>query len=327
MDNRLKKRIIYGLGKRYGFIDNLINDKIINPNEIIGVSDKKEKVVFGGFPFIERKYLNTVEFDEIVVTSDVYFTEISKELQNDLMIPKDKIVKLDGLVNELCFRHFHVECFKDLNGIEIGGPSPIFENNIYSICSSCDGVNYNADTVWWKQEQGKQYEYKGKKLGKVIIADATKLDVIENNNYDFCISSNNLEHIANPLKALKEFTRILKKDGLLLLLVPVKDSCFDHNREYTSFEHILDDYNKDVMENDLTHLDEILEKHDLSMDLDAGSFHEFKKRSLDNFNNRCLHHHVFCEDTLIKMLKYLDLDVIECGKLNVDYYILGGKIR
>lgn len=178
--------------------------------------------------------------------------------------------------------------------------------------------------MWWSQTDD-QYGYKGKKLGKVIIADATQLDCISSDTYDFCMSSNNLEHIANPLKALKEFVRITRRNGVILLLVPVKDKCFDHNREYTTFEHIVEDYENGILEDDLTHLDEILGKHDVAMDSGVKSLQEFKVRSEDNFHNRCLHHHVFCEDTLIKMFEYMDLQVISCVQIHENYCILGRK--
>ena len=56
--------------------------------------------------------------------------------------------------------------------------------------------------------------------------------------------------------------------------------------------HILSDYQNEVDEHDMTHFEEILEKHDLSLDKEAGTFEQFKSRGFDNYRNRCLHHHV-----------------------------------
>jgi SAM-dependent methyltransferase len=321
----MKVGIIYGLGKRFEFFEDWIKNEITDSIEIIGVTDKKKMERDYGYPFFDREKLHTINFDEIIVSSDKYYTEISEELHDRYFIPKDKIISLDDIIDEVYKKHFRLEYFNGKKGVEIGGPSEIFGKNIYAVCSGCDGVNFNSDTVWWSQT-GEQYIYEGKKLGEVIIADATQLECIENDKYDFVISSNNLEHIANPLKALKEFIRITKLGGMLLLLVPVKDKCFDHNRDYTQFEHIVEDYEKGVLEDDLTHLNEILDKHDLNMDAGIGSYQEFRERSLNNYNNRCLHHHVFCEETLAKMFKYLSLEVIECSKIDINYFILGRKI-
>jgi len=49
---------------------------------------------------------------------------------------------------------------------------------------------------------------------------------------------------------------------------------------------------------DLSTLPEILAKHDLIMDPAAGNLDQFTRRSLDNINNRCLHHYVY-DDTLL----------------------------
>ena len=71
---------------------------------------------------------------------------------------------------------------------------------------------------------------------------------------------------------------------------------FDHRREPTEVAHLLEDYERNTLEDDLTHLPEILQKHDLSMDSGVGTTEEFHLRSLNNFENRCLHHHVFDEN-------------------------------
>jgi hypothetical protein len=49
---------------------------------------------------------------------------------------------------------------------------------------------------------------------------------------------------------------------------------------------LLSQYQKNVGEDDLSTLKEILTNHDLDKDKPAGTFVEFTKRSLDNYNNR-----------------------------------------
>jgi hypothetical protein len=115
----------------------------------------------------------------------------------------------------------------------------------------------------------------------------------------------------------------IKKDGIIMVIAPRKESNFDHKREIVKFEHILDDFNSEIAETDLTHLDEILSLHDLKMDPPAGSCEQFKMRSLDNFNNRCLHHHVFDLEILRKIFKYFKLEIIYEEKIYSDYIVIG----
>ncbi len=151
------------------------------------------------------------------------------------------------------------------------------------------------------------------------------MSCIEDSCYDFVMSSNNLEHIANPIKALKEFVRVLKSGGTIVILVPDKRFTFDHRREYTSFEHMLSDYENNTQETDLTHLPEILELHDLAMDPPAGDIENFRSRSEHNYENRCHHQHVFCEESLRKIFAYLGLEVLDFREAFHNYVILGRK--
>lgn len=213
-------------------------------------------------------------------------------------------------------------------GIEIGGPSSLFKTSLplYRKLQSLDGVNFSSSTLWEGEIQtGLSYNFIGHKKGIQFISDGTNLSQIEDANYDFLLSSNCLEHIANPLKALTEWKRIIKNKGFLILVLPNKISNFDHNRPNTSFDHILEDFNNNTTEHDLTHLEEILKLHDLSMDPPAGNIENFRIRSLDNFNNRTLHHHVFDLDVMTSMVEFLGFDIIQKNETNQDFFMLAMK--
>ena len=321
----MKKAVLYGLGERYLLFNECVLEEINDDYQIIAVSDKNKHLEESFLDrFVVVKEIAELDFDVLIITSDKYFEEIFKELQNEYNIPMEKIISMEGIIEDVYRKKFLIKLFSGKYGAEVGGPSAIFRNNIYKVCSGCDGINYSSDTVWWKSK-GNRYCYQDQMLGEVIISDAVDPSVIENEKYDFCISSNNLEHIANPIKALEEQKRIIKRDGFILTIVPMKDKCFDHNRDFTSFEHLLDDYTKGVSEDDLTHLYEIMDKHDFDMDPACGGKEKFVQRSLKNYENRCLHQHVFCIETLVNMYNYLGINVLNCGRLFYNYYIIGRK--
>ena len=111
----------------------------------------------------------------------------------------------------------------------------------------------------------------------------------------------------------------------MIIVVPNKESIFDHRRSVTPFKHLLEDYNNKTTEDDLTHLDEILELHDLSRDPLAGNFDNFKRRSLDNFKNRTLHHHVFNLETMSQMMEYLGLRCVQKTATKIEFFVLAVK--
>lgn len=217
--------------------------------------------------------------------------------------------------------------FEEKSGLEIGGPSNLFSSElpIYEIVTALDNVNFANKTLWEKglTSHG-TFEFSSvrKSKGTQFICEASDLSEIQDHSYDFLISSNCLEHIANPIKALHEWKRVIGLNGIILLVVPRKESNFDHRRDTTSFVHIRQDFLDNTDEQSMIHLPEILELHDLQRDPAAGTFTEFHERSLANFTNRGLHHHVFDEKLLNELVEHVGFDVIYRFNSNTDYFCL-----
>jgi SAM-dependent methyltransferase len=193
-------------------------------------------------------------------------------------------------------------------GVEIGGPSNT-GNVIYQSAVSLDNVIFSANTVWSKHNNN-VYNYYPNKKGRVIINDSVDISNVNDETYDFVFSSHSLEHIANPLKAVKEWLRIIKSGGHIILIVPEKSQCFDHRRPYSKIETLITQFERNVGEDDLTTLPEILRLHDLRMDPPAGDFASFTRRSLDNYNNRCLHHYVYNDELLMNICNYFGCEFV-----------------
>jgi SAM-dependent methyltransferase len=191
------------------------------------------------------------------------------------------------------------ELVKGGTGIEIGGPSSIFAWGglipVYPHARRIDNVNFASKTIWEDatREGDTFHFYLRKDPGQRFIGEGVDLGVIPGAKYDFVLSSHMLEHTANPLRALGEWKRVLKPGGALVLVVPARDGAFDHRRPVTTLAHLVEDFERNVGEDDLTHLAEVLQLHDLSKDpgvTDAGAFRERAER---NAEFRSLHHHVF----------------------------------
>jgi len=221
--------------------------------------------------------------------------------------------------------------FRKKNGLEIGGPSNIFKKKalmpIYDKIANLDGVNFAASTIWTGAiDKEKGYIIDGKRVGRQYILDAVDLTPIKKNSYDFVLSCNNIEHIANPMKAIEQWLSVLNQGGILVIVAPRKESNFDHNRQIVKIDHLISDYQNKIKEDDLTHLSEILMLNDLKMDPGPPmTMEQFKERSLRNFENRCFHHHVFDLNVLEKIYEHFNLSIIKSIQLYSDYIIIGQR--
>lgn len=248
-------------------------------------------------------------------------------------------LKSEGMVSLLktAYRHalpqrlkYYPHCkssFRFGTGLEIGGPSDIFGRRgiipVYPDAGRIDNCNFGSHTVWEGAiSEGHTFIFdKDKAAGHQYIVEASDLQCIAESSYDFVLSSHCIEHLANPLHGLKEWIRVLKQDGLLVLVVPHKDGTFDHRRPVTSLEHLIQDFDSRTDEGDMTHLEEILRLHDLSKDPGAGDFQFFHERSKQNVENRCLHQHVFDTRLAVEVVNYVGLQILDV-ELFYPYHIV-----
>ncbi|MDC0358818.1 methyltransferase domain-containing protein [Oligoflexia bacterium] len=75
-----------------------------------------------------------------------------------------------------------------------------------------------------------------------IVDDAETLASIADNSQDFVIATHIIEHMKNPIGALLAWQRVLKPGGRLFLAAPDKDLTFDKERDTTTVEHVVADY-------------------------------------------------------------------------------------
>jgi SAM-dependent methyltransferase len=204
--------------------------------------------------------------------------------------------------------------FKGLKGIEIGGPSNIFSIRgampVYLFAEKLDGVNFSNKTIWeGKIKEGENYNYYKNLFGFQYIAEGSDLSLLKDNQFDFLLSSHSLEHIANPIKALNHWRRILKQRGRLVLILPDSSVTFDRKRPITKLEHMIEDYNNDVQEDDETHFKEVIDLHDMDLDKALGSRDILKERTIQNLSYRAVHHHVFNFELIKELLSYTGFTV------------------
>ena len=111
-----------------------------------------------------------------------------------------------------------------------------------------------------------------------------------------------MEHIANPIKVLNIWKKCLIPSGCIINIVPNKNCCWDVNREYTTNEHLLQDYISNITENDMTHVEEASCMPRPNFFEEVGECNE----------SRIIHHHVFDVSNLTFIHEYSGFKTENC---------------
>lgn len=190
-----------------------------------------------------------------------------------------------------------IEILKNKEGIEFGGPTELFEHPTHRmplyINVVLDGGNIIEDNHFQKSFSD-TYNYGGKLGTQFNIDCAGDLSGV-NKKYDFIVTSHVIEHLANPIKAIKNWSDVLLKEkSYILSIIPDYRYCFDRNRPLTSIEHIKEDYINNVGEDDKTHIEEQKTLHDWSY----GGHKNFYDLCEKNDKTRVVHHHTFTPETV-----------------------------
>ena len=69
-----------------------------------------------------------------------------------------------------------------------------------------------------------------------IVADATNIP-LDDSSQDYVFSSHVFEHLVNPIAALKEWYRLVRKDGYIAIIIPLRHVC-DAGRPLTTLDEM-----------------------------------------------------------------------------------------
>lgn len=111
-----------------------------------------------------------------------------------------------------------------LSGLEIGGSA----HNPFGLKTL--NVDYTAEETVFKREE---LDMKGEFLKIDIVAPGDNLPVADGSQ-DFVINSHVLEHFPDPIKALKEWYRVIREGGYIFIIVPHKERTFDRRNPRTT---------------------------------------------------------------------------------------------
>jgi len=145
-----------------------------------------------------------------------------------------------------------------------------------------------------------------------LTADTVRIPIKEN-TFDYIFSAHCLEHVPDTIKVLKEWIRVLKPGGKLLIVLPHGGRTFDKGRLFSTLEHHILDYENKVNHLDQTHWKEF-EQYSIPQ-FDHGWKKEAQKEdgSWDFpwiVRNGHIHYHVWTETQMGKLLEHLKGEII-----------------
>jgi SAM-dependent methyltransferase len=89
-----------------------------------------------------------------------------------------------------------------------------------------------------------------------FVTDLEAMAGIDNASQDFVIANHVLEHVQDPLRALRSLARVLRPGGIAYLALPDKRFTFDKERRVTSLEHLVRDHIEGPEDSLLEHYEE-----------------------------------------------------------------------
>lgn len=144
-------------------------------------------------------------------------------------------------------------------------------------------------------------------------------------SFDFVLSEHTLEHIGNVLRALREWIRVLKDGGHLILFLPHKERTNDRLRARTSLAHLIEDEKRGVSDDDTTHVDDWLAGVQAAGGIPEHYRHIAKE---DLAKTGSIHHHVWVGTDMKEVFTYLGLEISYCSETvpdRADSFVIVGK--
>jgi SAM-dependent methyltransferase len=175
-------------------------------------------------------------------------------------------------------------------GIEIGAfehPAPL-----PAACKVeyCDAVTPEQAQLLFPEVDTSQFV----KVDHLIELDKTGLAKFADRSFDFVIFNHVIEHVVNPVFALREILRVLKVKGHLVLAAPDKRYTYDRDRPLTPWLHLRSLYKNRVSEASLDdYMDIARFIHPRLLEMPRAEL----ETHLTSFRNRREHLHVWTSET------------------------------
>lgn len=158
----------------------------------------------------------------------IYVTKVKKYVPKSVFLAYNRLKERFHIkFPESALAHRYLDGMK---GLEIGGST----HNPFGLDTK--NVDYTAETNQYKKLEEK---FVGQALSVDIVAPGDNIP-LPDESQDFVISAHVIEHFPDPIKALKEWYRLIRKGGYIFMIVPHKERTFDKDEPRTTLQELID---------------------------------------------------------------------------------------
>lgn len=150
-----------------------------------------------------------------------------------------------------------------------------------------------------------------------IIDDGEYLAAVADGSQDFVIANHFVEHSQNPLLAVSNMLRVLRGGGVLYLALPDKRYSFDAERQVTSLDHVIRDFQEGPEWSRKTHFDEWV-RYFCKVEDPVEHEQEVSKLMAMDFS---IHYHVWSQKEMVELVLFIqsvhacEIELmLKCGK-------------
>jgi SAM-dependent methyltransferase len=158
----------------------------------------------------------------------IYVTKVKKYVPKSVFLAYNHLKeRLHIKFPESALAHRYLD---GMQGLEIGGSA----HNPFGL--NTKNVDYTSEMNQYKKLEEK---FVGQALRVDIVAPGDAIP-LPDESQDFVLSAHVIEHFPDPIKALKEWYRLIRKGGYIFMIVPHKERTFDKGRERTTLQELID---------------------------------------------------------------------------------------
>jgi len=194
---------------------------------------------------------------------------------------------------------------REIAGSQLSGNGIEFGPGTYPFCIPLHCRVEFADFIPAELLRSNAYEAQADDFVPLsYVTGMDQMDGIPDNSLDFIVACHVIEHLRNPLRAIKLANAKLKAGGQLLLVVPDKERIFDRDRPITALDHIVADYESPSEERDRDHFVEFYAK---VYNLEGVALDQHVVDAIAA--NKDIHFHTWTFNSFMEMIAYCTANV------------------